>query len=125
MGRSAGRFVEHDGGKFLAAHRALDGKGPLGLYGLADLVAREYGCRPSEAIDEIRNNPHIFLQLQYRWYRNAYIEVHRWHSLSDEQKKNVERPKGKLVQLADKNREQSLTVDYDQRRKQMDDEGRL
>ena len=110
------------GGKLVAAHRALDGTGPLGFYGLADLICREYGCTPTEAVHEIRCNPHIRVQLEWRYYYRAYIAVHRWWD--DEKRTEAGRPKGYYAEQVEKNRKAALLGEMAEREAQLRAEGR-
>ena len=124
MGGDGDRPGGHDGGKLLAVHRELAGKGPLSWYGLSDKLIREMGCTPSEAVHELQNNPHLRLQLQYAEYRAAYLRVERWLAMTQEQRAQETEPSGRYVVLAHRNRRRLLEFEFEDRDVALRTEGR-
>ena len=124
MGGDGYRAGGHDGGKLLAVHRELAGKGPLSWYGLSDKLIREFGCTPSEAAHELVNNPHLRRQLHYAEYRTAYLDVERWLSMTQEQRARATEPRGRLVALVHRHRRLILESDFIERDAALATEGR-
>ena len=114
----------HDGGKLLAVHRELAGKGPLSWYGLSDKLIREMGCTPSEAVHELQSNPHLRRQLQYAEYRAAYLAVERWLAMTQEQRAQATEPRGRYVTLVHRHRRLILESDFTERDAALATEGR-
>ena len=124
MGGVRRRPGGHDSGKLVAVHRELAGRGPLSWYGLSDKLIREFGCTPSEAVHELRENPHLRRQLQYADYRGAYLAVDRWLSMTQEQRAQATEPSGRYVALVHRHRRLILESDFTERDAALATEGR-
>ena len=94
----------------------MDGEGPPTEEQMAVFLVRHCNCTPSEAIDELRNNPHVMSIVRTMNYESAYHTVHEWDSLSmDEKKKRTVRgkaPGGALIELAERNRRVALEAKF-------------
>ena len=57
----------------------------------------EFGCTPSEAIRELRDNPYIWRLLAARAMERAHAAIARWEAASDTARETMEPPSGPWV----------------------------
>ena len=60
-------------------------------------LVRTMNCTPSEAVAELRHNPHIRHVVEAHSYDEAFRAVEQWDGLSSEQRKGGTAPSGRHV----------------------------
>ena len=87
-------------------------------------LCRRFNCTPTAAIEELRHNPYIFDVLSTEMYREAYVAVERWESMTPDQQKDQTPPSGSWVKRVNANRLRALREEMAARKAEMEQAGR-
>lgn len=96
------------GGKLIAVHRHLEDDGPIPETLVIAAICARFGCLPSEAEREARENPNLMSVMAAMAYRDAWEALAAWEALPSDSRGRPPRggmiPKVRELQAADAQR---------------------
>ena len=113
------------GGKLLAAHRYFKGKGPATEEQIILLLIQNFNCTPSEAINELKDNPYIWDIISAFKYQQAFSQVEEWYKLDSKGREGKEPPEGYWAELAERHRADILREGFEERETELVKQGRI
>ena len=87
-------------------------------------LVRAMNCTPSEAVAELRHNPHIRHVVEAHSYGEAFRAVRHWDGLSADQRKGAKPPGGRYVKHVRGMMAAGLEGEYRERRAELRKAGR-
>lgn len=107
-----------------AAHLHLVGRGPPTDEQYAVWLVEHFGCSPSQAIHEMRHNPHLDGMILAYNYNAAYQAVRAWDATPIDEQQGARAPAGRLVDAVRANEAQLVAENMKRRDEKLAQEGR-